>query len=215
MRPHRGLAAVAAVFVLGTTSGCAQQGPTPATQSSEATASAPVQTADPPSDASPVAPSRRAPSVRAAEAPRRALLPSGRSVAIRAVGTTDAGVLDVPDDISIAGWWRGGSRLGDPFGSVLVAAHVDSTTQGLGPFAELLSLQPGTRIRLESRSLRQTYEVQARRLVPQGSLADDSWIFDVSGRARLTMVTCAPPYDARRGGYQNLAVVTALPVDPR
>ena len=32
------------------------------------------------------------------------------------------------------------------------------------------------------------------------------------GPRRLTMVTCAGPYDAARGGYQNLAVVTARPV---
>ena len=133
---------------------------------------------------------------------------------IRAVGTTTDGVLDVPDDIRVAGWWRGGSRLGDPFGSVLVAAHVDSATQGLGPFAELLTVTAGARIRVQSRGLRRTYEVHSRRLVPQGGLVDDSWIFDVSGDARLTLVTCAPPYDRARGGYQNLAVVTALPVGP-
>ena len=56
-----------------------------------------------------------------------------------------------------------------------------------------------------------TYEVRSRRLVPQGGLVDDSWIFDVSGDARLTLVTCAPPYDRARGGYQNLAVVTRAP----
>ncbi len=32
-------------------------------------------------------------------------------------------------------------RLGDPFGSTLVAAHIDSKTQGLGPYAELLSVR--------------------------------------------------------------------------
>ena len=36
----------------------------------------------------------------------------------------------------------------------------------------------------------------------------------MSGAARLTLVTCAPPYDASRGGYQNLAVVTAVPLGP-
>ncbi len=114
----------------------------------------------------------------------------------------------------MAGWWRGGSRLGDPFGSVLVAAHVDSRTQGLGPFAELLTVRAGTRVRLESAGLRQAFEVTSRRLVPQGSLVDDSWIFEASGDLRLTLVTCAPPYDASRGGYQNLAVVTATVLGP-
>ena len=144
--------------------------------------------------------------------PRTATLPSGRTVVVETVGTTPAGLLDVPDDVEVAGWWRGGARLGDPFGSILVAAHVDSRTQGLGPFAELLTAPTGARLRLRSAGLRQTYEIRSRRLVEQGLLSDDSWIFDAAGDARLTLVTCAPPYDPDRGGYQNLAVVTASPL---
>jgi len=121
-------------------------------------------------------------------------------------------LLDVPDDIDVAGWWRGGSRLGDPFGSILVAAHIDSRTQGLGPFSELLTVEPGARVLVESAGLSQYFEVRSRRLVPQGTLVDDSWIFGASGDSRLTLVTCAPPYDASRGGYQSLAVVTAVPI---
>ncbi|MCW2736425.1 class F sortase, partial [Nocardioides sp.] len=138
----------------------------------------------------------------------------GRRVRVRAVGTTPVGLLDVPDDIEVAGWWRGGARLGDPFGSILVAAHVDSRTQGLGPFAELLTAGAGAHIRMESAGLHQEFVIRSRRLVPQGSLDDDSWIFDATGAARLTLVTCAPPYDSARGGYQNLAVVTAVPLGP-
>ena len=68
-------------------------------------------------------------------------LPSGTSVDVDAVSTTSDGLLDVPDDIRTAGWWRGGSRIGDPFGSTLIAAHIDSRTQGLGPYAELLRVR--------------------------------------------------------------------------
>jgi hypothetical protein len=135
-------------------------------------------------------------------------------VPISAVGTTAAGLLAVPADVDRAGWWRGGSRLGDPFGSTLVAAHVDSRTQGLGPFAELLTVSPGASVRLGSGHLAQRFEVRSRRLVPQGSLVRETWLFDVSGERRLTLVTCAPPYDASRGGYQNLAVIIAVPVSP-
>lgn len=161
-----------------------------------------------------VPPARRAPSVLVAQPPVLTTLPSGREVPVRSVGTTTAGLLDVPADVDQAGWWRGGSRLGDPFGSTLVAAHVDSRTQGLGPFAELLTVSRGARVRLASERLTQVFEVRSRQLVPQGSLVRETWLFDVSGERRLTLVTCAPPYDASRGGYQNLAVVTAVPVSP-
>jgi hypothetical protein len=161
-----------------------------------------------------VTPARRADSVPAPEPPRGVTLPSGRTVPVRAVGTTYDGLLAVPADVDLAGWWRGGARVGDPFGSTLVAAHVDSRVEGLGPFAELLTLPRGAPVVLVSAGLRQEFEVTSRRLVPQGSLGGDTWIFDASGERRLTLVTCAPPYDAARGGYQNLAVVTARPLGP-
>ncbi len=183
----------------------------------------PAAPAAPPGTASPtpavtapphVPPARRAATAVVAEPPTLATLPSGRQVPVRAVGTTATGLLDVPDDIDRAGWWRGGSRLGDPFGTTVVASHVDSRTQGLGPFAELLTVARGTRITLESAHLTHTFEVRSRRLVPQGSLVREAWIFDASGERRLILVTCAPPYDAAHGGYQNLAVITAVPVSP-
>jgi hypothetical protein len=141
-----------------------------------------------------------------------AQLPSGAVIPILAVSTQADGRLDVPDDIWSAGWWRGGSRLGDPFGSTLLAAHVDSLGQGLGPYAELLSVQPEQRIVLTSATLEQSFQIRSLRLVKQGSLADEPWMFSPQGLRRLTLVTCAPPYDASRGGYQNLAVVTAVPI---
>lgn len=200
------VAVVAAVLVVP---GCASSRTPPAPADTDHDTASPSARAG-----STVPPARRAESVVSPQPPRVAVLPSGRRVPVDGAGTTGAGLLDVPADVDTAGWWRGGSRIGDPFGSVLVAAHVDSRTQGLGPFAELLTLEPGARVTLESSRLRQTFRIDARRLVPQGSLADDSWIFDASGALRLTLVTCAPPYVPDRGGYQNLAVVTAVPLGP-
>jgi len=158
------------------------------------------------------APARRALSVVVPEVPKTVRLPSGRSVPILAVATQPGGRLAVPEDIRVAGWWRGGSLIGDPFGSTLIAAHIDSKTQGLGPFAELLSVRAEQRIRVSTAHLRQEFEVRSLRLVRSGDLANESWVFSPTGERRLTLVTCAPPYDGARGGYQNLAVVTATPV---
>ena len=185
----------------------------PAGAGTRTSATAP-SSSSPAESARPVPPARRAESVVSPRRPTRVRLPSGRVVPVSGAGTTGSGVLDVPDDVDVAGWWRGGSRVGDPFGSILVAAHVDSDSEGLGPFAELLTVGEGARVRLAADGLSQDFEVRSRRLVPQGSLADDGWIYDADGAVRLTLVTCAPPYDDSRGGYQNLAVVTAVPVGP-
>ncbi len=171
-------------------------------------------TASAPASAAPAAAARRI--GPAAEAPTQVRLPSGTTVGVVAVSTTPAGLLDVPDDIRTAGWWRGGARLGDPFGSTLIAAHIDSRTQGLGPYVELLRFERGDRIVVRSKHLVQRFAVTSLRLVPRDSLADATDLFAASGPHRLTMVTCAGPFDESRGGYQNLAVVVARPVaDPQ
>lgn len=156
-------------------------------------------------------PARRTGTVRP-EAPGAVRLPTGVVVLIRAVSTTTDGLLDVPDDIRQAGWWRGGSLVGDQWGSTLLAAHVDSTKQGLGPFAALLDVRRDQRFVLTSSTLSQTYRATSMRLLEQGSLLRHPWLYSASGSRRLVLVTCAPPYLPGRGGYQRLAVVTAVPV---
>lgn len=94
--------------------------------------------------------------------------------------------------------------------TTLLAAHVDSLTQGLGPYASLLSVHPGERVVLGS-ALTQTFSVVSLHLVPRETLAAHHHLFSARGGRRLVLVTCAGPYDAQRGGYQDLAVITALP----
>jgi hypothetical protein len=181
--------------------------PTPAAEPATRTASPPVHHQQ-------AAPARRVGSLVRPERPTAIRLPSGADVPVEAVSVTSDGELAVPGDVTRAGWWRGGSRVGDPFGSMLVAGHVDSSTQGLGRFAELLGVGPRARLRVTTRHLTQEFVVTARRLVPQGRLSRQRWIYAPTGRPRLTLVTCAPPYDRARGGYQNLAVLTALAATP-
>ncbi|WP_137294782.1 class F sortase [Nocardioides dongxiaopingii] len=146
------------------------------------------------------------------EPPVSIRLPDGTTMRVMAAGTTADGLLDVPPDVRAAGWWPGGSRVGDPFGSTFVAAHVDSTTQGLGPFASLLQARPGDTVRLRSRRLQQVFRVTSLQLVPRSSFERRPRLLSPDGDRRLVLVTCAPPYVVDRGGYQNLAVVSAAPV---
>ena len=197
------LTALATVLAVAGGSGCAvgeAASPAGAPPSAQPVASAP-----------PAAVAERVGSV-VPEPPRGIRLPNGRRVVVRPVGTTRNGLLDVPADIELAGWWSGGSRLGDPFGSTLVAAHVDSRTQGLGPFASLLGVHAGDRVHVWSHGLRQAFEITSLRLRPQGTIGPASYLHSPKGPRRLTLVTCAGPYDAARGGYQNLAVITATPL---
>ncbi len=143
--------------------------------------------------------------------PRQVRLPGTRFLDVVAVGTRSNGILDVPDDVDLLGWWEGGSRVGDPFGSVLVAGHVDSETEGLGPSAVLLTSARGDRVTVRAGGRTTRYDVVSRDLVPLDDLASYPRVLSSAGPGRLTLVTCAPPFVRARGGYQNLAVVTARP----
>jgi hypothetical protein len=148
------------------------------------------------------------------EAPRSLRLPSGRVVPVHAVSTGRDGQLDVPDNPRSAGWWRGGSRVGDPSGKTLLAAHIDSPRQRLGPFAELYNAQPGLRLVLRSAGLRQDFRIRSVRLVRRESLMARPDLYSPSGTRQLVLVTCAPPYDPTYGGYRNLVVLVARPSGP-
>lgn len=141
-------------------------------------------------------------------------LPSGATVPVRAASTDRRGLLRVPRDVRFAGWWDGGARVGAAYGAIVVAGHVDSTTQGLGPFAELLGVDRGDTVEVAAGRLRQPFVVTEVDLVPKTTLQTRGDLFAAAGPPRLVLITCAGAYDPARGGYQDLAVVTARPAAP-
>lgn len=199
------------VLLAGAGGACSSETTPTATRAAAAAPAVETDTAPPTTAASPAATAQRVGAVTPEE-PVSISLPDGTTLPVRAVSTTSNGLLDVPEEIRSAGWWRGGSRVGDPFGSTLIAAHVDSTTEGLGPFAVLLGARPGQRVTVRSKTLQQTFEIRTLRLRPRGSIGSRSVLHSPDGRRRLTLVTCASPYVPALGGYQNLAVVVADPL---
>jgi Sortase domain len=145
------------------------------------------------------------------ERPRMLVLPSGTRMRVRQSATSASGALRIPADINQAGWWDGSSKLGDPFGAIVVVAHVDSFTQGLGRFAELLKMKPGDVVRVSSSGLRETFSVASAGLVPKSSISATSGVFSARGPSRLVLITCGGVYDPAHGGYQSNVVVVAFP----
>jgi hypothetical protein len=138
-------------------------------------------------------------------------LPSRTTMRVSVSATARSGELELPPNIKQAGWWDGGSRLGDPFGAIVIAAHVDSFSQGLGRFAELLGMHPGDVVTLSSPHVRERFRVIAAGLVPKSSISASSDVFSAEGGSRLVLITCGGAYTSA-GGYQSNMVVTAVPV---
>lgn len=220
-RVGRGLGrwiALLPVLALLGTAACGPEGPYAAPEANAPPAGSGRATPDPLPGAS-AAPGeipdarigRPARSTRIRFVPESLTLPGGARAPVRPAQTV-AGELEVPEDVQAVGWWDGSAHAGDPFGSTVVAGHVDSATEGLGFFARLLRVDIGDQIALSGDGHRARYRVVAVEQVAQEALATESRAFDQDGAHRLVLITCTGQYRPGRGGYDSNLVVIATPV---
>lgn len=153
------------------------------------------------------------PAVPAVVPPIRLRIPSIRlDATVRPVGVDPAtGELDVPPSVDTVGWYRFGPDLRAPAGSVLVAGHVDSATQGPGAFFALRDVAAGARVTVTGADGgTRVFTVVAREVFAKTSVPLDR-LFGRDGRLRLTLVTCGGAFDAATRHYRDNVVLTALP----
>lgn len=127
-------------------------------------------------------------------------------------GVTRQGAMALPESPSVLGWYRYGSRPADAEGATVIAGHVDSVTEGVGPLAGLAGLAVGDRVEVRAGRELVRYEVTSVSRVDKDEI-DLEAVFARDGRPRLHLVTCAGAYDAEAGGYQDNLVVAARRVD--
>ena len=149
---------------------------------------------------------RSAPSARVTFIPESVNLPGGSSAEVRPASTVD-GLLVVPENVRHVGWWDGSASAGDPYGSTVIAGHVDSATGGLGFFSRLLSIRKGERVTLRSGARRLVYRIVSVRSLSRTTLATKSAAFDQSGEHRLVLITCTGTFRPGRGYDRNLIAI--------
>lgn len=145
--------------------------------------------------------------------PQRLDLPGALSAEVRPARTV-GGELQVPEDVAHVGWWDGSAFAGDPFGSTVLAGHIDSAEQGLGIFTELLQLELGDVVTLSAGAQEVGYQVTSTALVDKDVLATDTDTFEQSGRHRLVLITCWGRWRADVHSYESNFVVVAEPITP-
>lgn len=135
------------------------------------------------------------------------------STPIDVVGLDDRSQVEVPYDVTRAGWYRFSAKPGSGAGSTVIVGHVDGVDQGAGAFYNLRKLRPGdtvTLTRADDRTV--TYRVVARETFAKSDVPLRE-LFSRSGPERLTLITCGGPFDPASLEYTDNIVVTALPVD--
>jgi LPXTG-site transpeptidase (sortase) family protein len=151
-----------------------------------------------------------APSQRIRFVPEQVVLPGGAKAPVLPA-TTVNGQLQVPAKAQRVGWWDGGAEAGDPFGSVVLAGHVDTKTEGVGYFVRLRTLRVGEVVVLNGSNHAASYRVVSIASVRKDALATRSGAFDQTGDHRLVLITCTGAYRPSQGGYEDNLVVTAAP----
>ncbi|MFE7901428.1 class F sortase [Streptomyces sp. NPDC057424] len=156
---------------------------------------------------------RTAPGTAQDPPPRRVLVPrADLDARVSPVGVTDRGDMAVPDDPSVAGWYRYGPAPGSARGSAVLVGHVDSETGDLGEFLALYDVRRGDRVEVRRAGGEPVnYRVVSRVTVAKDDLPPSA--FRRTGAPVLTLITCAPPYVPERGGYVSNLVVTAEPLE--
>lgn len=208
------LSVTAVVVTLGLViTGCSRSAAAP--QPATSALAAASDTASPSAPSTPAAlgrAGRTGPTQGTRYAPAALVLPGGASAPVLTATTVD-GQLQVPERVSSVGWWDGGAQIGDPFGSTVIAGHIDLTNQGLGFFARLPSLRVGDRIGVPGPTgERATFRVYQIKVVSKAALSTTSSAFDQQGDPRLVLITCTGNFDRAHGGYDGNLVVLAHPI---
>jgi sortase (surface protein transpeptidase) len=125
---------------------------------------------------------------------------------------SEDGVLGVPEEPWVAGWWQDGASPGGAEGAVLLDAHVDSIAFGPGPFSRVTELEPGDLATITvADGSAFTYRVQDVTSYTKADLPYEQ-LFSQAGPERLVFVTCGGRYlGPDEGGYESNVVVVFVP----
>ncbi len=134
----------------------------------------------------------------------------GIDLPVDPVGVQADGEMQVPENIARGGWYQYGSDPESPTGTTVIAAHVDSYADGIGPFAYLKTLAEGVEVVVTaSDGTDHRYAVQSVVSVPRDQLPRDD-VFDRAGAPRLILITCGGQFG--NGEYTDNVVVVATPL---
>ena len=127
------------------------------------------------------------------------------------VGVADDGMMELPGTAYAVGWYEFGARPADSAGTTVLAGHVDTKAEGLGPLAALRGVDEGTEIAvtaIDGKTRR--YRITDVQVIRKARVPLDQ-IFARDGDETLVVITCGGPY-SRLTGYRDNVIATAKPI---
>ena len=128
------------------------------------------------------------------------------------MGVRPDGQMDLPEQLDAAGWYKFGPRPGARAGSAVIAGHVDSHQEGVGPLAKLREARPGDQVLVSGAdgSTMAFQVISVEQIAKTGLPLDE--VFRRDGAPVLRIVTCGGEYSGKARSYLDNVVVTATQV---
>lgn len=124
------------------------------------------------------------------------------------LGLTPERELEVPEDISVTGWYTGRSVPGE-VGPSVVVGHVDSAVEGKGVFYSLRDLVAGDNIEVE----RSDGTVATFRVTEVATVSKDEFptelVYGSTEQPTLRLITCGGTFDRTVRSYEHNVIVFA------
>jgi len=116
--------------------------------------------------------------------------------------------LEVPEDISVTGWYTGRSVPGE-IGPSVVVGHIDSAVAGRGVFFDLRRLVAGDSIEIE----RSDGTIAAFRVTEITTVSKDEFptdrVYGSTAQPTLRLITCGGNFDRSVRSYDDNVIVYA------
>lgn len=125
------------------------------------------------------------------------------------VGVDRSGLMELPETVQEVAWYRYSARPGEAAGTTVLAGHVDTVRDGLGPFVRLHQLDEGDELSVDVGGKTRSYVVRSVEKVAKSEVPLDR-VFRRDGPPELKVITCGGTFD-RREGYRDNVIVTAVP----
>ena len=132
----------------------------------------------------------------------------GIRMPVQPAGVDQRGDMALPATPYRVSWYRFGPRPLDAAGATVLAGHVDTVEDGVGPLARLGELRAGDALQVRTGRRTVTYRVDSVTRVAKAAL-DLPAVFSRTGAPRLHLLTCGGAYLPDQGGYQDNVVVAA------
>jgi sortase A len=129
----------------------------------------------------------------------------GIDAQVEYVGTTPAGAMDVPANVTEAGWYKYGAHPGD-VGTAVIAGHLDGIHGEPGVFINLNRLKLGDEFSVVN-DLGESVSFAVRQIKTYGQSQQPEEVFHSSQGVHLNLITCTGAWDRAEKRFSERLVV--------